>query len=44
MIRGVKRVKAERQIKTTFLCLSNANTVYISEVLKVNGNQLNPCH
>jgi hypothetical protein len=34
MIRAVKKLKAEG--KTTFLCLSSANTVYISTVLEVN--------
>ena len=36
MIRGVKALKSKRFPETTFLCLSNANQVYIDTILKVN--------
>ncbi|KAG5648581.1 hypothetical protein DXG03_003192 [Asterophora parasitica] len=35
MIRGVSKIKAEG--KTTFLCLSNANSVFIKTILKAKG-------
>lgn len=35
MVRGVKTLKAAVNPQTTFLCLSSANTVYISTVLEV---------
>ena len=35
MIRGVKTIKAAAKPQTTFLCLSSANTVFISTVLEV---------
>jgi len=39
MIRGVKRLKAATKPQTTFLCLSSANTVYISTILESKGLQ-----
>lgn len=35
MARGVKALKARTPPDTTFLCLSNANSVYIGTILKV---------
>ena len=35
MVRGVKAVKAAAKPETTFLCLSNSNSVYIDTILKV---------
>jgi len=37
MVRGVKRLKELSHPKTTFLCLSASNTVYISTILKRHG-------
>jgi len=37
MVRGVKAVKAASAPKTAFLCLSNANSVYISTILESKG-------
>ncbi|KDQ21703.1 hypothetical protein BOTBODRAFT_26130 [Botryobasidium botryosum FD-172 SS1] len=37
MVRGVKRLKHQSTPKTTFLCLSASNTVYISTILKARG-------
>ncbi|KAI0048259.1 hypothetical protein FA95DRAFT_1539953 [Auriscalpium vulgare] len=39
MIRGVKTVKANATPETTFLCLSNANSVFISTILESKGLQ-----
>ncbi|KAH9954129.1 phosphatase phospho-type [Russula dissimulans] len=39
MIRGVKNLKAATKPKTTFLCLSSANNVYISTILESKGLQ-----
>lgn len=36
MIRGVQAVKARDEPKTTFLCLSNSNSVFIDTILKVS--------
>jgi pyridoxal phosphate phosphatase PHOSPHO2 len=36
MIRGVKKLKAAAKPQTTFLCLSSANTVFISTILEVS--------
>lgn len=44
MIRGVKTIKAAVKPQTTFLCLSNANTVYISTVLEVCAVGRLPSH
>lgn len=35
MLRGVRDLKNRKDIDTTFLCLSNSNTVYIDTILKV---------
>jgi hypothetical protein len=35
MIRGVNKLKAAAKPQTTFLCLSNANSVFISTILQV---------
>jgi len=37
MVRGVKRLKQQSTPKTTFLCLSASNTIYISTILKARG-------
>jgi len=37
MIRGVKNVKAAESPKTSFLCISNANSVFIDTILKDKG-------
>jgi len=37
MIRGVKDLKAASTPQTTFFCLSNANSVFISTILKSKG-------
>jgi len=37
MIRGVQALKAKSAPKTSFLCLSNANIVYITTILKDKG-------
>jgi len=37
MIRTLKALKAASEPKTTLLCLSNANCIYIPTVLKANG-------
>ncbi|KZV74442.1 hypothetical protein PENSPDRAFT_601577 [Peniophora sp. CONT] len=37
MVRGVKAVKAAAKPETTFLCLSNSNSVYIDTILKDKG-------
>jgi pyridoxal phosphate phosphatase PHOSPHO2 len=38
MIRAVKRLKASEDPSATFLCLSNANEVFINTILEVcNG-------
>jgi len=37
MIRGVKTIKAAANPQTTFLCLSSANTVFISTILESKG-------
>ncbi|KAI0256281.1 phosphatase phospho-type [Lactifluus subvellereus] len=39
MIRGVKTLKAAANPQTTFLCLSSANSVYISTILESKGLQ-----
>ena len=38
MVRGVKAVKAAAAPQTTFLCLSNSNSVYIDTILKVRAH------
>lgn len=35
MIRAVKKLKAGSDPKTMFFCLSNANSIFISTILKV---------
>lgn len=35
MARGVKNLKARSNLQTTFFCLSNANSVFISTILEV---------
>lgn len=35
MKRGVRNLKARKDVETTFLCLSNSNQVYIDTILKV---------
>lgn len=35
MARAVTNLKAKSNPKTTFLCLSNANSVFITTILKV---------
>ena len=35
MARGVKTIKTAAKPQTTFLCLSSANTVFISTILEV---------
>jgi len=37
MVRGVKNLKAASTVETTFFCLSNANSVFISTILKSKG-------
>ncbi|KAH9949598.1 phosphatase phospho-type [Amylocystis lapponica] len=37
MVRGVQNLKANSTPKTTFLCLSNANIIYITTILKDRG-------
>jgi len=37
MIRAVKAIKAASKPKTTLLCLSNANSVFISTILEYHG-------
>ncbi|KAI9442499.1 phosphatase phospho-type [Lactarius indigo] len=39
MIRGVKTIKAAAKPQTTFLCLSSANSVFISTILESKGLQ-----
>ncbi|KAI0268767.1 phosphatase phospho-type [Gloeopeniophorella convolvens] len=39
MVRGVKDLKAAAAPETTFLCLSNANSVFISTILESKGLQ-----
>jgi len=39
MIRGVKTLKAATKPQTTFLCLSSANSVFISTILESKGLQ-----
>ncbi|KAH9058838.1 phosphatase phospho-type [Lactarius vividus] len=39
MIRGVKTIKAAAKPQTTFLCLSSANSVFISTILESTGLQ-----
>jgi len=39
MIRGVKTLKAAAKPQTAFLCLSSANSVYISTILESKGLQ-----
>ncbi|KAI9511171.1 phosphatase phospho-type [Russula earlei] len=39
MIRGVKTLKAAAKPQTTFLCLSSANSVFISTILQSKGLQ-----
>ncbi|KAI0256282.1 putative phosphatase-domain-containing protein [Lactifluus subvellereus] len=39
MIRGVKTLKVATNPQTTFLCLSSANSVYISTILESKGLQ-----
>lgn len=36
MVRAVKAVKAAAKPETTFLCLSNSNSVYIDTILQVS--------
>jgi pyridoxal phosphate phosphatase PHOSPHO2 len=40
MVRGVKAVKAASVPETTFFCLSNANSVFISTILEVRAPRL----
>ena len=40
MIRAVKKLKARLDLPTTFLCLSNANTEFISTILKVRNRYI----
>jgi hypothetical protein len=42
MARGVKRLKAAARLQTTFLCLSSANTVFISTILEVRDGSSSP--
>jgi hypothetical protein len=44
MIRGVKTLKAAANPQTTFLCLSSANTVFISTILEVRAVGRIPSH
>ncbi|KAG8970345.1 hypothetical protein FRC03_009618 [Tulasnella sp. 419] len=37
MVRGVRKLKDAQSPETTFLCLSNANEVYIGTILKARG-------
>lgn len=37
MVRGVRKLKEQDTPKTSFLCLSNANSVFISTILKDKG-------
>lgn len=39
MARGVKAVKAASKPSTTFFCLSNANSVFISTILQVRPSR-----
>ncbi|KAH9083854.1 phosphatase phospho-type [Lactarius deliciosus] len=39
MVRGVKTIKAATKPQTTFLCLSSANSVFISTILESKGLQ-----
>jgi pyridoxal phosphate phosphatase PHOSPHO2 len=39
MVRGVKDLKAAKAAETTFLCLSNSNSVFISTILEDKGLQ-----
>ncbi|KAH9176738.1 phosphatase phospho-type [Lactarius sanguifluus] len=39
MVRGVKTIKAAAKPQTTFLCLSSANSVFISTILESKGLQ-----
>jgi len=39
MVRAVKKLKAAASPKTTFLCLSNANSIFISTILETKGLQ-----
>ena len=36
MVRAVKKLKAGSNPKTMFFCLSNANSIFISTILKVH--------
>ena len=36
MVRGVRYLKDHSDFKTTFFCLSNANSIFISTILKVS--------
>lgn len=40
MKRGVRAQKERKDINTTFLCLSNANSVYIRTILEVCADAL----
>jgi pyridoxal phosphate phosphatase PHOSPHO2 len=40
MVRGVTKLKASSDPKTTFFCLSNANEVFIKTILKVRARLL----
>jgi len=42
MVRGVKAVKEATVPKTTFFCLSNANSVFINTILEVRPLRLVP--
>ncbi|THH30846.1 hypothetical protein EUX98_g3339 [Antrodiella citrinella] len=45
MVRAVQSLKAKANPHTTFLCLSNANSVFISTILKVRlVSYVQPCH
>lgn len=43
MVRGLKDLKNSEKTETTFLCLSNSNSVYIDTILKVNQAQSVEC-
>ena len=43
MKRGVRAQKERKDINTTFLCLSNANSVYIKTILEVRADALKCC-
>lgn len=40
MVRAVKSLKARLEPETTFFCLSNANSVFISTILEVSSYRL----